>query len=120
MNAAQKRAVEALKAEIREAAVQLGQQNNGPVTHQSDQALALRLAHKAGMGFYLGEQFVVDTSGITTEWLIQRVVEKTAERLGLTVEQLEALPAGERRALILGDRELMVRREFRYSDRGER
>ena len=120
MNAAQKRAVEALKQEIQAAAERLGQQANGPVTHQSDQALAIRSAHKAGTGFYLGEQFVVDTSSITTEWLIQRVIEQTAERLGLTVEQLEGLPADERRARILGDREPMVRREFRYSDRGER
>ena len=120
MNQQQRRLVDSLKEELRAAAERLGQQTSGPVSRQSDRALAARMAHEAGMGFYLDENFVVDPSGITIEWLINRVNEQTAERLDISVAQLEALSPDVLKAMILGDRIPTVNREHRFSDRGER
>ena len=120
MNSAQKRAVAELEAAALEVIRQHNQQTKGRVDQVPDHILKQRLAKEAGMGFWLGdEEFVVDASGITDEWLIQHITERTAKRLGMTVEELQALSPEDAHRLIVGDRG-PVRQEWRYSDRGER
>lgn len=120
MNAAQKRAVAELEAAALEVIRQHNQQTKGRVDQVPDHVLKQRLAKEAGMGFWLGdEEFVVDATGITDEWLIESILKKTAQRLGMTVEELEALPREEAHRLIVGERG-PTHQEWRYSDRGKR
>jgi hypothetical protein len=120
MNAAQRRAVEALKAEALAAAQEIGRQTHGRVDHMSDEALATRIARRHRIGFELEDEFVPLPGELTTERLIELIGRKAADRAGMSYEDYMALSEAERVALGPKVKRPAVRpSEWRYSDRGE-